>query len=259
MQSRIVARLCQTLVCPSLAFHKMEPRGRERHGRAARSGERAGANELNALQQGRSPRAFTLIELLVVMAIIAILIGLLFPAFRAVQDQAKRTQAKNDLTQIVNAVNAFYTDYGKYPLGAGITTDTTFGPGGVPATNETLFTELRGCAAVAGSCPAIASINTRQIVFISPPDVKDGASPRSGIGTAAATKGQYFDPWGTNYVIRIDADYNNQVANPYGANAGATPLALGVIALSLGKDQLGGVLSADKNAGTASDDVISWQ
>ncbi len=54
---------------------------------------------------GRSS-AFTLIELLVVIAIIAILIGLLFPAFRAVQDQAKRTQAKNDLTQIVNAVMA---------------------------------------------------------------------------------------------------------------------------------------------------------
>ena len=59
--------------------------------------------------------AFTLIELLVVIAIIAILIGLLFPAFRAVQNQAKQTQAKNDLTQIVNAVNAFYTDYGKIP------------------------------------------------------------------------------------------------------------------------------------------------
>src|SRR5437870_9225566 len=115
--------------------------------------------------------AFTLIELLVVIAIIAILIGLLFPAFSAVQDQAKRTQAKNDLTQIVNAVNAYYTEYGKYPLAAGITTDTPFGPGGNPTTNQNLFTELRGCAAITGSCPAIASINTRQIVFISPPDV----------------------------------------------------------------------------------------
>ena len=53
-------------------------------------------------------RAFTLIELLVVITIIVILMGLLFPAFRGVQDQAKRTQAKNDLTQIVTAVNAFY-------------------------------------------------------------------------------------------------------------------------------------------------------
>ena len=211
----------------------------------------------------RSPtehqRAFTLIELLVVIAIIAILIGLLFPAFNAVQNQARQTQAKNDLTQIVNAVNAFYTDYGKYPLAAGITIDTTFGPGGIPATNETLFTELRGCTATTGSCPGAAVINTRQIVFISPPDVKNAAKPRSGIGTAVGNLGQYFDPWGSNYVIRIDGDYNNQVANPYTANAGATPLQIGVIALSLGKDQLGGVGSADKNAGTASDDVISWQ
>jgi len=204
------------------------------------------------------PRAFTLIELLVVIAIIAILVGLLFPAFKAVQNQARSTQAKNDLTQIVTAVNAFYTDYGKYPLASGITTDYTYGPGGNLATNETLFTELRGCTAASGDCPAAATINTRQIVYISPPDVKDPANPRSGIGTATANKGQYFGPWGNNYAVRIDGDYNNQVANPYSANAGATPnLQIGVIAWSLGPDGLGG--SGDKNVGTAADDVISWQ
>jgi len=192
---------------------------------------------------GRSS-AFTLIELLVVIAIIAILIGLLFPAFRAVQDQAKRTQAKNDLTQIVNAVNAYYTDYGKYPIAAAV--DTTFGPGGTPATNETLFNPLRGLN---------TTLNPRQIVFISPPYVKDPNNPRSGIGTAAANTGQYFDPWGTNYVVRIDGDYNNQAANPYTADTGAGPatLSVGVIAWSLGKDQTRGTNFS------ASDDVISWQ
>jgi prepilin-type N-terminal cleavage/methylation domain-containing protein len=202
----------------------------------------------------RHTRAFTLIELLVVIAIIAILVGLLFPAFKAVQNQARQAQAKNDLTQIVNAVNAYYTEYGKYPLS--ITTDTTYGPGGSPSTNETLFTELRGCTATAGSCPAAATTNARQIVFISPPDVKNASSPRSGIGTTIGV-GRYFDPWGNNYVVRIDGDYNNQVANPYTANAGATPLSIGVIAWSLGQDGAGG--SGDKNAGNAADDVISWQ
>src|ERR1044071_8595745 len=110
--------------------------------------------------------AFTLIELLVVIAIIAILIGLLFPAFKAVQNQARQTQAKHDITQIVNAVNAFYTAYGKYLLPNGTTTDYTYGPGGDVGTNEPLFTELRACSAIAGSCPAIASINSRQVVFI---------------------------------------------------------------------------------------------
>src|SRR5262249_20711349 len=127
-----------------------------------------------------------------------------------------------------------------------------------PTTNETLFNELRGCTnPPTGSCQAAATINTRLIVFISPPDVKDPNTPRSGIGTAAGNKGQYFGPWGNNYAVRIDCDYNNQVANPYSANAGANPLQLGVIAWSLGADGAGG--SGDKNAGTAADDVISWQ
>src|SRR5712664_2384387 len=93
----------------------------------------------------RNPRtapAFTLIELLVVIAIIAILIGLLFPAFSAVQNQAKRTQAKNDLTQIVTAVNAYYTDYGKYPI-ATSGADVTFS-----ATNNTLFDVLRNMTGI---------------------------------------------------------------------------------------------------------------
>ena len=196
----------------------------------------------------KDQHAFTLIELLVVIAIIAILIGLLFPAFSAVQDQAKRTQAKNDLTQIVNAVNAFYTEYGKYPL---VTADAIYGPAANP--NNTLFNVLRGID---------TTNNPRQIVFISPPDVKDPGNPRSGIGTAAGNLGQYFDPWGTPYVIKIDGNYDNQLANPYLLNAGGTNLTIGVIAWSFGKDGLSGSVpgpAADKNAGTADDDVISWQ
>jgi prepilin-type N-terminal cleavage/methylation domain-containing protein len=189
---------------------------------------------------------FTLIELLVVITIIVVLMGLLFPAFRGVQDQAKKTQAKNDLAQIVTAVNAYYTEYGKYPITA--TIDTTLGPGGSPTSNETLFNPLRGLD---------LALNPRQIVFLSPPDAKDAANPRSGIGTTTST-GQYFDPWGKNYVIRIDGDYDNDVPNPYSSNAGNTPkLRNGVIAWSLGTDQAGGM--GDKKAGTAADDVISWQ
>ena len=55
----------------------------------------------------KQANAFTLVELLVVIGIIAILMGLLFAGGRAVQQQAKRTQAKNDLAQIVTAINAF--------------------------------------------------------------------------------------------------------------------------------------------------------
>jgi prepilin-type N-terminal cleavage/methylation domain-containing protein len=194
----------------------------------------------------KDKHAFTLIELLVVIAIIAILIGLLFPAFSAVQNQARQTQAKNDLTQIVNAVNAFYTEYGKYPL---VTADATYGSTTIP--NNDLFWTLR---AVPSGTNANNAVNTRQIVFINPPNVKNDTvgNRRSGVSQA---DGNYYDPWGTQYQVRIDGNYDNQLANPYTHDTGAGPLTLniGVIAWSLGKDQTQGTDFS------ASDDVISWQ
>jgi prepilin-type N-terminal cleavage/methylation domain-containing protein len=215
MQQRTVGRLCRTPIDWSSAFHR------------------------NALQRSHHARAFTLIELLVVIAIIAILIGLLFPAFRAVQDQAKRTQAKNDLIQIVNAVNAYYTEYGKYPLA----TDDS-----IITNNADLLYTLRG---VASGANANNAANPRVIVFINPPNVKDTANPRSGIGS----DGKYYDPFGTSYRLRIDGNYDNQLANPYTADSGAgpSPLNIGVTAWSFGKD---GAQGTNFNA---SDDVISWQ
>jgi prepilin-type N-terminal cleavage/methylation domain-containing protein len=211
------------------------------------------------------PRAFTLIELLVVIGIIAILVGLLFPAFNAVQNQARQTQAKNDLTQIVNAVNAFYTDYGRYPL---VTADTTYGLGGTA--NNTMFNVLRGID---------TTNNPRQIVFISPSSVKTPSNPKSGVALQATTIngisvaiGDFVDPWGTPYNVRIDGSYDNSVANPYGAQnvggAGSDPIQAGVVAWSRGSDQaLGTRISGitgdniyrNPTTGAPSDDVISWQ
>ena len=193
MHPRTVVRPPRMPFKSSSAFHTMEPPGRERHRRVAREGERAGASESNVRQRPHHANAFTLIELLVVIAIIAILIGLLFPAFNAVQNQARQTQAKNDLTQIVNAVNAYYTEYGKYRCGRLQTRPT------VQEESNTMRFYFR---AARGATPRRIVwqryTNPRQIVFISPPDVKNAASPRSGIGTTGvAKKGQYFDPWGT--------------------------------------------------------------
>ena len=195
-------------------------------------------------------KAFTLIELLVVIAIIAILMGLAFPVFQSVQTSAKKTQAKNDLVQIVTAVNAFYTEYGRYPLATGAD-DTIYGTAASP--NNTLFDVLRA---------KNATENSRRIIFISPPDVKDPANPRSGVATAASNLGQYFDPWGTAYRVKLDGNYNDQIdINPY-LSAGSSPLQAGVIAWSFGKDlasQSEAASPVDKNTGTNKDDVISWQ
>jgi prepilin-type N-terminal cleavage/methylation domain-containing protein len=220
------------------------------------------------------PAAFTLIELLVVIAIIAILVGLLFPAFKAVQNQARSTQAKNDLTQIVNAVNAFYTDYGKYPTPSGAVAGDcafTWTVPGIPNSygNDWLLNELRGCTASGPSCSGNLNspiINARQIVYLSPPIVKDPSNPKSGIcptGGNAANVGRFYDPWGSPYNVEIDSNYDNTVRNPYialgGSGAGTDPVPLGVIGWSNGPDTLVGGSGSNQNIYTNSDDVISWQ
>jgi prepilin-type N-terminal cleavage/methylation domain-containing protein len=202
-----------------------------------------------AIRDSRFDGGFTLIELLVVITVIAILMALLFPAFKGVQDQAKRTQAKNDVTQIVTAVNAYYTEYGKYPMAYDAADLTIDGLNG--NTNDKLFNGLRGQDPL---------VNPKNIVFISPSAAKDLANPRSGIGG----NGQYYDPWGKPYVIRMDTTYDNLVApNPYKANAGFQDnVNTGVIAWSFGKDLLSESVPGpanDKNTGVNDDDVISWQ
>lgn len=195
------------------------------------------------MEMNHHQRAFTLIELVVVILIIAVLAGLSFPVYQSIQNSAKKTQAKNDVTQIVTAVNSFYTEYGRYPIIGGATTDAgaTFGQGA--SNSKALFDELRG---------KTTTINTRQVVFISPPEDTNQDSPKGKIGK----DGQFHDPWSTPYIIRMDADYDNQITpNPYGADngAGPDPLRQGVIVWSLGKDLTIGTKY------TGSDDVISWQ
>ena len=203
-------------------------------------------------------QAFTLIELVVVILIIAVLAGLSFPVYQSIQNSAKKTQAKNDVTQIVTAVNAFYTEYGRYPIDTTVTTDAaaTYGKG---TSSKTLLEELRG---------KTTTLNTRQIVFFSPAEDASQAKPKGKIGS----DGQFYDPWGSAYVLRIDANYANEVDNPYDPDTTAGPAKIrqGVLSWSLGKNGVlgGGSTTADATFGTepgtagkyqGSGDVISWQ
>jgi prepilin-type N-terminal cleavage/methylation domain-containing protein len=207
--------------------------------------------ELSAKSRGA---AFTLIELLVVIAIIAILTGLLFPAFRGVQNQAKRTQAKNDATQVATAINAFYTEYGKYPCDAQTGTDSQDYFCADDDSNKTLFDILRGDP----SNGNVQTFNPKSIQFFQPTIASDLSKPRSGVGG----NGRLYDPWGSAYRVRMDNNYSGTVENPYSANAGFNPIQLGVIVWSIGTDVAGAsgaTGGGDKKTGSYRDDVISWQ
>jgi type II secretory pathway pseudopilin PulG len=233
----------------------------------------SGKRSISAFQRF-SVSGFTLIELLVVVTIIIILMGLLFPVFRGVQDQAKKVQAKNDATQIVTAVNAYYTDYGTYPLNSknnGGGSDTVYGDPGGTYTSADLFNILR--AIPDGSYNTNNQLNSRQVVYFNGPNAKDPINPRSGFftGTSAITNsngysikpGSYVDPWGDEYAVFIDADYSGDITQSLGwfytdySGSTTNVVRYGAGAVSLGKDGKWGTNGDHKFTG--SDDIGSWQ
>lgn len=64
----------------------------------------------------KSHLGFTLVELLVVMAIIGILAVISLANFRTSQIKARDAERKNDLRQITNALEAYMSDHGSYPV-----------------------------------------------------------------------------------------------------------------------------------------------
>ena len=236
------------------------------------------------MQRHLGERAFTLIEILVVMTLIAILAGIAFPSFIGVMESARKTQAKNDEQQIVTALNGYYTEYGKYPVNVpvGNTTDAYFfcGPGNtcVPGTapagatsygsNAVLFDVLRNNTTGTNSA-TVTLLNPRQIVFIQPPSVKNFTNPVLGVvpnGNPLA--GGWYDPWGSQYNVTADCNYDNQLTNPYADAPGGTSLNIGVITWSFSRNGVLGGGSAvpgfSSESGTAGNfsgsiDIISWQ
>jgi len=204
----------------------------------------------------RTKNGFTLIELITVIAIILILMGLLFPAIGGIKDSAKKVQAKNDITNIVTAVKAYYTEYGKYPVVSALvsgTSNTTFGGTAKTNTNDLLFNILRVNSSAWTADEA--AMNPRLIVFIEVPTTKNTDAPKAGI---SSKDNQFYDPWGKPYNICIDTGYANQIVNPYADAPGGAQIGTGVVVWSFGKDGVQGTKGGNANY-QGSDDVISWQ
>ena len=235
--------------------------------RSVRSPLRAPSSMLQASR--RKASAFTLIEMTVVILIIATLAGLIMTSASSLIDRARKVQAKNDVTQIVNAVNAYYTEYGKYPMVDGNQgTDTLYGKSGTAPGNEDLCNVLR---ALATGVNALDVLNPRKIVFLSG---RDSSRARSGFATVATTDtqgqpiniGAFVDPYGNAYVVAIDGNYDGATVDslPYTDLPYATgnTVRTGCFAESFGKD---GVQGRKQSNGTGdkkysgSDDVLSWQ
>ncbi len=190
-------------------------------------------------QKSVASRAFTLIELLVVIGIIALLAGLSFPAISGVMKKAKRARCSAAIKDVQIGIKNYQVEYNRYPL--------TSGSGETPmplSEGNQLLNVLLG--------KNVNKLNPREIVFLEP------AMGKGGAGGLIGSEGSYglADVWGTPYEVIVDANYDNQIANPDTQNSDETVSAgapaniiAGAAVYSLGED---------KKANTK-DDIVSWR
>jgi hypothetical protein len=135
---------------------------------------------------------------------------------------------------------------------------------------DTLSTDT---LSTSGSSPL--SVNTRAVVYLDVPLVKDSTSPKSGLGTGKESNGittkagEWYDPFGEPYIVDVDGNYDGYVQpTPSLLTAykdlnyinwnGANSVQTGVIAGSFGADHTQGSAASSQHYG-GSDDILSWQ
>lgn len=154
--------------------------------------------------QLKSLRGFTLIEMLVVIAIIAILAGILFPAISKGILTAKRNRAAAEATSISGAIEMFYQDYGYLPVPANAQGYEP-GPGdgnfGQEQTAPFTADESRSIIQVLIADPqgynANHALNPKRTNYLN--------------SDRPIVNGEMRDPWGNQYRIKLDRDYNGKL------------------------------------------------
>ena len=183
--------------------------------------------------------------LVVVLCILGL--GFLLPLFSPFGGErsgvGKKMYAKNDALHLVAAIKGYHAEYGKYPTLAAVDMQLT------EEETVTLLMELR---VPSGYTP---TMNPRRIVFIEVPNAKnfDKSEAKQEIGISSS--GKWLDPWGRPYKVMLSGDYDDNLPNPYYANAGDKVLKAGAIVWSLGRN---GKTNTDKHHPDAKDDVTSW-
>ncbi len=196
------------------------------------------------VRSARRP-GFTLIELLVVIAIIVVLAAAGFQAGNFALNRAKKITALAACTELEKSIQNFYDDNGTMPIE--IDADEEFNSNSTDGVNM-----LR---VLMNQETADAPLNAKGIKYLG---IKEGkGTETSGKGgliwnTTGNQVLALFDPWGGDYKIMIDGDFDETITvRPKGATSDRV-LQRRVAVWSDGADG-----ARDEN-GNVRDDVITW-
>jgi len=138
-------------------------------------------------------RVFTLIELLVVIAIISILAGLVMAALSSGPEQARRVEARVGAESLRSAISQYEAYYSKLPSDE-TGTDVEIGGSSEGASDQDYSDMIE----------TLAGDNPRSTIYIS------------------LEENEYRDPWGQEYMVVMDTNYDGEITVQYEGIDGST-------------------------------------
>ncbi len=126
---------------------------------------------------------FTIVELLIVIVIIGILATLVIVTFSGIQQRARDTQRKTDINAAQSHVEAYYANFGNYPLLADVQSDTWRSTNMKGLDPESLI-DPKGTLTIQGSSNA-----TQYGYTVTPAACDNSATPCDGYSLTATLEG----------------------------------------------------------------------
>ncbi len=151
---------------------------------------------------------FTLIELLVVIAIIGLLAAVLVPSIKGAMRGATKARALSQIKDLDGALKRYFAEYGKMPAPAGDN-------GGA----DKLYLGADQAKVIEILINVNTNLNPKQLVFLDLDPAAFGVKTTEDMLKALAQGKAYQDPWGGDYGILMDLNFDEKIAGTTGGFA----------------------------------------